>query len=50
MCPLTNEKGGENMPRASYQYGTSPRKYEPEYTPRTTAKKVTKKVEKVVVK
>lgn len=24
------------MPRASYQYGTSPRKYEPEYTPRTT--------------
>ena len=34
------------MPRASYQYGTSPRKYEPEYTPRTTAKKVTKKVAK----
>ena len=27
------------MPRASYQYGTSPRKYEPEYT----RKKVTKK-------
>ena len=34
------------MPRASYQYGTSPRKYESEYTPRTTAKKVTKKVAK----
>ena len=34
------------MPRASYQYGTSPRKYEPEYTPRTTNKKVTKKVAK----
>jgi len=27
------------MPRASYQYGTSPRKYEPEYTPRTTSRK-----------
>lgn len=26
------------MPRASYQYGTSPRKYEPEYTPRTSRK------------
>ena len=34
------------MPRASYQYGTSPRKYEPEYEPRTTTKKVTKKVTK----
>lgn len=40
------------MPRASYQYGTSPRKYEPEYTSRkkttkTTAKKTgTKKVQK----
>ena len=32
------------MPRASYQYGTSPRKYEPEYTPRTTTRKTTKKV------
>jgi len=31
------------MPRASYQYGTSPRKYEPEYTPRTTRGKATKK-------
>ena len=30
------------MPRASYQYGTSPRKYEPEYAPRTN-KKATKK-------
>lgn len=30
------------MPRASYQYGTSPRKYETEYTNR---KKTTKKVE-----
>ena len=29
------------MPRASYQYGTSPRKYEPEYRPRTTSKKTT---------
>lgn len=26
------------MPRASYQYGTSPRKYEPEYSPRTSKK------------
>ena len=24
------------MARTSYQYGTSPRKYEPEYTPRKT--------------
>lgn len=31
------------MPRASYQYGTSPRKYEPEYTPRTTTRKTTNK-------
>ena len=29
------------MPRTSYQYGTSPRKYEPEYRPRTTSKKTT---------
>lgn len=40
------------MPRASYQYGTSPRKYEPEYAPRTAEKKAmprkgnTKKVPK----
>lgn len=38
---MTNEKGGENMPRTSYQYGTSPRKYEPEYTNKRTAKKIT---------
>lgn len=31
------------MPRASYQYGTSPRKYEPEYAPRTTRKTTTNK-------
>jgi len=31
------------MPRTSYQYGTSPRKYEPEYAPRTASKKVAKK-------
>ena len=31
------------MPRTSYQYGTSPRKYEPEYTPRTTRKTTNKK-------
>lgn len=31
------------MPRASYQYGTSPRKYEPDYMPRTTSRKTTKK-------
>ena len=30
------------MPRASYQYGTSPRKYEPEYAPRTTKKVTTR--------
>lgn len=34
------------MPRTSYQYGTSPRKYEPEYTPRTTNKKTAKKTTK----
>lgn len=31
------------MPRTSYQYGTSPRKYEPEYKTKGTTKKVTKK-------
>ena len=31
------------MPRTSYQYGTSPRKYEPDYMPRTSNKKTTKK-------
>ena len=31
------------MPRTSYQYGTSPRKYEPEYTPRTSRKTTNKK-------
>lgn len=31
------------MPRTSYQYGTSPRKYEPEYTTRTTNRKTTNK-------
>ena len=31
------------MPRASYQYGTSPRKYEPEYTTRTKNKKTAQK-------
>lgn len=31
------------MARTSYQYGTSPRKYEPEYTPRKTKKIETKK-------
>lgn len=30
------------MPKASYQYGTSPRKYELEYTTKTTQKKKTK--------
>ena len=38
------------MPRTSYQYGTSPRKYDSEYTnkkktPKTTTKTTTKKVE-----
>ena len=33
------------MPRMSYQYGTSPRKYEPEYTPRKTTKRATKKID-----
>lgn len=38
--------GGENMPRAQYQYGTSPRKYEPDYTTkRTTNKAANKKKE-----
>ena len=31
------------MPRASYQYGTSPRKYEPDYTTRTAKKKCANK-------
>ena len=31
------------MPRTSYQYGTSPRKYEPDYTPKTSTKKTTNK-------
>jgi len=31
------------MPRTSYQYGTSPRKYEPDYAPRTTKRKMTNK-------
>lgn len=32
------------MPKNSYQYGTSPRKYEPDYiTTRVTTKKVTQK-------
>ena len=31
------------MPRTSYQYGTSPRKYEPEYTSKTITKKTIKK-------
>ena len=29
------------MPRTSYQYGTSPRKYEPDYMPRKTTNKTT---------
>ena len=29
---MTKDKGGENMTMNSYQYGTSPRKYEPDYT------------------
>ena len=33
------------MPRTSYQYGTSPRKYEPEYTQRRTTKITAKKPE-----
>ena len=32
------------MPRASYQYGTSPRKYEPDYMTRKTSRKTNKKV------
>ena len=35
------------MPRASYQYGTSPRKYEPEYTNRKKATKTTTKKSEV---
>ena len=31
------------MPRASYQYGTSPRKYEPDYKTSATTKKTTHK-------
>ena len=31
------------MPKASYQYGTSPRKYEPDYMPKTISKKTTSK-------
>ena len=38
----TNEKRGESMPRTSYEYGTSPRKYEPEYTNRKNVAKTTK--------
>lgn len=34
------------MARSSYQYETSPRKYEPEYTTRKTTKKQTPKVSK----
>lgn len=37
-------KGGDNMPRLSYEYGTSPRKYEPEYV--SKRKKVETKVKK----
>ena len=33
------------MPRAQYQYGTSPRKYEPEYTTKRVTQKTTKKKE-----
>lgn len=33
------------MPKASYQYGTSPRKYEPEYMPRTTKKSTRNRVD-----
>lgn len=32
------------MPRASYQYGTSPRKYEPDYTAKKSTKKTAKKL------
>ena len=34
------------MPRTSYQYGTSPRKYEPEYTNKKNMTKVTKNKDK----
>ena len=40
---MTKDKGGENMPMNSYQYGTSPRKYEPEYTPKRKSKTSTTK-------
>ena len=52
MRPLF-DKGGENMPRAQYQYGTSPRKYEPEYTTKRVTKKTPtnkKQTQKVVQK
>ena len=38
------------MPRNSYQYGTSPRKYEPEYTRTTTNTKRTKNPTKQVTR
>ena len=38
------------MPRNSYQYGTSPRKYEPEYTRTTTTAKRTKNPIKQVIR
>ena len=38
------------MPRNSYQYGTSPRKYEPEYTRTTTNTKRTKNPTKQVAR
>ena len=34
------------MPRTSYQYETSPRKYEPEYTDRKNVTKTSKNKEK----
>ena len=44
---MTKDKGGENMPMNSYQYGTSPRKYEPDYTEVKVKKvKIEKKLEK----
>lgn len=38
------------MPRAQYQYGTSPRKYEPEYTPKRKSKTTANKTKKTNVK
>ena len=41
------------MPRTPYQYGTSPRKYEPEYTTKRTTKRKTEtksKPKKVITK